>query len=66
MTLDPVCNTCVDEREAQSAGYEDELYFFCSEICKRVFEDDPELFSGDEFNSRRFTYSLAGEVTLSR
>jgi YHS domain-containing protein len=66
MALDPVCKTRVDEMDAGSADYEDEVFVFCSEICKQVFQEDPELFASSEFNDRRFIYSQAGEVSMSR
>jgi YHS domain-containing protein len=66
MAVDPVCKTRVDEMDAGCADYDDEVYYFCSEICRQVFQDDPELFAGDEYNNRPFTYSQAGEVSLSR
>jgi Cu+-exporting ATPase len=66
MAVDQVCKTYVDETEAKSAVYEGEVFYFCSEICKQVFQEDPELFAGSEYNNRRFTYTKAGEVTLVR
>ncbi len=42
MTTDPVCGTRVDESNAefktQFAGVK---YFFCSEECRKEFEEDP-------------------------
>ena len=43
MTTDPVCGIEVDERmnseyQSQFAG---KKYFFCSEECRKEFEDDP-------------------------
>lgn len=66
MAVDPVCKTDVDEMDAVSFDYEDEIYFFCSKICMQVFKDDPELFAGREFNERPFRYSREGVVTLTR
>jgi YHS domain-containing protein len=66
MAVDPVCKTDVDEMDADSTDYADETYFFCSNLCKRVFEEDPELFTRSEFNDRHFRYSRDGVVMLSR
>ena len=66
MATDPVCKTRVDEIDGRSVNHDGEVYFFCSEICKQLFQEDPELFAGDEYNNRRFVYTQAGELTLSR
>lgn len=64
MATDPVCKTRVDELDSHSVDVGDVTFYFCSHLCKQVFEEDPELFSSDEYNGRRFTYSRAGEVSL--
>lgn len=44
MQQDPVCNMQVDEKEAQTAVYANETFYFCSEQCKEAFEKDPEKY----------------------
>ena len=70
MALDPVCKTHVDGNPIDPSTphviYRDEVYFFCSDLCRQVFEEDPELFAESEFNNRPFRYSQGGEVTLVR
>jgi YHS domain-containing protein len=57
MAVDPVCKTIVDEIDTDSTEHEDDVYFFCSEICKQVFQDDPVAFTAGEYDNRPFTYS---------
>ena len=46
--MDPVCLTEIDESEAYSYGLSTmhlgRRYFFCSEQCKKDFDNDPETF----------------------
>lgn len=48
MLKDPVCDSDLDEQEAQWRGLTSEKdgtwYYFCSEECKREFDIDPELY----------------------
>ncbi len=47
MTRDPVCNMQVDEKDAAAkANYAGETFYFCSEDCKRKFEQDPQKYAG--------------------
>lgn len=46
MAVDPVCGVHVDERAAEpseefTAEYGGEKFYFCSEDCKRTFEQSP-------------------------
>ena len=45
MVEDPVCGMQIniDTAPAQ-AEYEGKIYYFCSEGCKREFEENPEQF----------------------
>ena len=45
-TLDPVCGAKVDrhDRSASSAVHEGTVYYFCSEVCKARFLEDPEAY----------------------
>jgi YHS domain-containing protein len=50
MAVDPVCGVHVDERAAQpveqyTADYNAETFYFCSEDCKRVFEESPVQYA---------------------
>jgi Cu+-exporting ATPase len=47
MTKDPVCGMAVDEKKAAAtASYEGRTYHFCSEGCKRKFEQEPKKYAG--------------------
>lgn len=47
-TKDPVCGMGVDEGQAKAAGnvraYRARVYYFCSDHCKRQFDQDPERY----------------------
>ncbi|HYH12894.1 MAG TPA: YHS domain-containing protein [Thermomicrobiales bacterium] len=43
LVTDPVCGRIVDTTRAESsAEHIAQLYHFCSEECRRIFEDNPE------------------------
>ena len=46
---DPVCGMDVDEKRAAAAGrkseYKGQTYFFCSDICKKQFDQEPGKFA---------------------
>ena len=45
MTIDPVCKMRVDEQKAAgSSDYKGQTYYFCSAICKRKFDENPEKY----------------------
>jgi YHS domain-containing protein len=45
MTIDPVCETQVDETESEfQTRFAEKKYFFCSDECRREFEDRPEEY----------------------
>jgi YHS domain-containing protein len=45
MVTDPVCGMVVDEEEAQFKSlFAGKKYFFCSEDCRREFEDHREEY----------------------
>lgn len=48
---DPVCGMRVGENDP-SLEHEGETYYFCSAICRKQFERDPDLYRGDSGNSR--------------
>ena len=42
---DPVCGMRVDPGQAAAQTvYDGVAYYFCSEACRRAFEEDPEQF----------------------
>lgn len=44
--IDPVCGMQVEEQEAAGKSrHEGRDYYFCSEGCKREFEENPEQFT---------------------
>ncbi len=44
MAIDPVCEMEVDEKKATKVEYQGKTYYFCSERCKRDFQERPEQF----------------------
>lgn len=45
MAFDPVCKMHVDEKETIFISeYKDKKYYFCSQICKIGFDEQPEKF----------------------
>jgi Cu(I)/Ag(I) efflux system membrane fusion protein len=43
---DPVCGMTVERATARKTEYHGKTYYFCSEECKRRFEQDPEKYAG--------------------
>ncbi len=49
ISVDPVCGMSVDEAKAAGkTGYAGVMYYFCSDTCKRTFEEDPAKFAGTQ------------------
>ena len=49
MAVDPVCKMDVVEKSAEyKCEYNGNKYFFCAQVCKELFEEDPERFLTDE------------------
>lgn len=49
MAKDVVCGMDVDpESVAATSEYEGETFYFCSEGCKRRFDQDPERYVGQQ------------------
>jgi P-type Cu+ transporter len=45
MTTDPVCEMTIDERESEfQTQFAGKKYFFCSEECRKEFEDRPDEY----------------------
>jgi YHS domain-containing protein len=46
---DPVCGMQLEPSQAEAQTvYDGRAYYFCSEECRRAFEENPEEFIGDE------------------
>jgi YHS domain-containing protein len=46
MIIDPVCGIDLEESEAASTlEFEGRTYYFCSEICREEFEENPHRFA---------------------
>lgn len=51
MAKDIVCCMDVEEKTAKyQAMYQGKNYYFCSEACKKAFEDEPELYINAEIS----------------
>jgi YHS domain-containing protein len=47
MAVDPVCKMSIDPKKARlKREYKGETYYFCSEYCMKVFEDNPAKYVG--------------------
>lgn len=44
MAIDPVCKMKVNEAVALRYTYQGTTYYFCSPVCKALFERDPEKY----------------------
>jgi YHS domain-containing protein len=44
MHKDPVCGMNVDERSGLKAEYRGMTFYFCSPVCKKKFESEPEKY----------------------
>ncbi|MBZ5614865.1 MAG: YHS domain-containing protein [Acidobacteriia bacterium] len=45
MTTDPVCGMRIDEKESEfQTQFAGRKYFFCSEDCRKEFENEPEEY----------------------
>lgn len=41
---DPVCGMSVETATAKQTEYQGRTYYFCSLMCLKAFEDDPERY----------------------
>ena len=49
MTKDPVCGMTVNlQHAAASIQYKGQTYYFCSPLCKTMFEREPEKYIKSE------------------
>lgn len=45
MEKDPVCGMEVDPKKTEwKFVYKGKIYYFCSKMCKKMFEEDPEKY----------------------
>jgi YHS domain-containing protein len=45
MVKDPVCGMMVDPQSAAASfKYKGQIYYFCSKMCKLMFEREPEKY----------------------
>lgn len=45
MAVDPVCKMKVAEKTAKyRSDYQGRTYYFCAQICKEAFEENPEKY----------------------
>ncbi|WP_206346129.1 YHS domain-containing protein [Sulfolobus sp. S-194] len=44
MMIDPVCGMEVNESSPYKTMYKGKIYYFCSAMCKKAFEKDPEKY----------------------
>lgn len=42
---DPVCNMACDEKTSTKVTYGGKTYHFCSDSCRRAFEQNPEEYA---------------------
>ena len=53
MTKDPVCGMAVNPQNASaSAQYKGQTYYFCSQLCKSMFEREPEKYVTSETDKK--------------
>jgi len=44
MSIDPVCEMKVNEATALQSTYQGKTYYFCSAMCKTMFDRDPKKY----------------------
>lgn len=52
---DPVCGMEIDPGQAVQATFESRSFHFCSEHCRRAFQEDPERYAGMERHEPPYT-----------
>lgn len=45
ITKDPVCGMSVNEDVALHSTYQGQTYYFCSPLCKNLFDREPEKYA---------------------
>jgi YHS domain-containing protein len=47
MVKDPVCGMMIDEKTAAGkSDYEGKTYYFCAQVCKQRFDQNPSAYMG--------------------
>ena len=45
---DPMCGMTIDSSQAEAPTiYQGQAYFFCSQECRRMFEDNPKQYTAE-------------------
>ncbi len=53
LVTDPMCGMQLESSQAAAQTiYQDQVYFFCSEECRRTFEENPKEFVGQSAEAR--------------
>jgi YHS domain-containing protein len=48
MIIDPVCEMKISENSAVATSmYKGKIYYFCSILCKQLFDRNPEIYLQD-------------------
>lgn len=48
MVTDPVCGMTIESSQAEAqAMHEGQAYFFCSQECRRMFEENPGQYTAE-------------------
>jgi len=48
--VDPVCGMTVDRSSAGTATFQGKTYYFCSDSCRKKFEDSPAAYAAKVVN----------------
>src|SRR4030042_4614278 len=49
MVTDPVCKMTIEEKDAVgTSAYKGTTYYFCSAVCKKEFDKNPEVFISEK------------------
>jgi YHS domain-containing protein len=51
--VDPVCGMTVDRSSASTATFQGKIYYFCSDSCRRKFEESPAAYMAKVNSSPR-------------
>lgn len=48
MAIDPICKMDVDESSPLKTEFEGKPYYFCSIVCKNVFDKEPHRYAKED------------------
>ncbi len=58
MAKDPICGMNVDEKTAKfKSDHMGKTYYFCSQMCKTTFDEDPARYASGSEHSRHSAHS---------